>query len=101
MTGKDEASADGILRPPRVAFLSFSTVKFDKFDTHQPSLRRVGQHELCLQSWLPTSHPCHPNQLMYMYIIYILGVVVGVRCRDLREGGREGRRERTSERERE
>jgi hypothetical protein len=38
---------------------------------------------------------------MYTYIIYILGVVVGVRCRDLREGGREGRRERTSERERE
>jgi hypothetical protein len=25
MTGKDEASADGILRPPRVAFSSFST----------------------------------------------------------------------------
>ena len=95
MTGKDEASADGILRPPRVAFSSFSTrisIPCGVFGSMRFDLKAG--------SLLVAS--VTRNQLLYTYrMIYMLVVVVmGVRRRDLREGERERERERKRESER-
>jgi len=90
MTGKDEASADGILRPPRVAFSSFSTrisIPCGVF----------GSMRFALKAGSLLVPSVTRNQLLYTYIYMLVVVVVGVRRRDLREGERE--REREKERE--